>query len=83
MRNKGFAIAAALALAVAGTNVHAQSAAPLSVAASVQRSAAPARQAGERGDLAGRYGWLLPLALVTAAIAAVVFLSIDDDPTSP
>jgi hypothetical protein len=88
MRANRFAIGAAVALSIVSSSAFAQanapaSAAPLSIAASVQRSAAPAGEAGERSELAGRYGWLLPVVLVTAAIAAVVFLSIDDDPSSP
>ena len=83
MRTKRFTIGAALALAIVASSVHAQSAAPLSVAASVQRTAAQPGEFRERSDLAGTYGWLLPAILVAAAIAAVVFLSIEDDPTSP
>ena len=89
MRANRFAIAAAAALSIVSSSAFAKpgaraSAAPLSIAASVQRSAAPEGEAAGRSDLAGRYGWLLAVVLVTSAVAAVVFLSIEDDsPSSP
>lgn len=86
MRNKRFAIGAALALSVASPAVHAQSAAALSIAPSLHRAASPERAgatARAKNDLAGRYSFLLPAVLVAAAIAAVVLLSIDNNPSSP
>jgi hypothetical protein len=85
MRFNSVTIAAALALAIGASPAPAReaqpSAAPLSIAGSVQRSA-PAAQA-DGNQLAGRYGFLLPAALVLAFVAGIVIFSINGDPSSP
>lgn len=64
------AVAAAIAFAAAGTPALAQSAAPLSVAASVERSGAPAGQANRLWD----NHWV-PLAIFAGVIIAIILLN--------
>lgn len=77
-----FAVAAAVALATAGTPVLAQSAAPLSVAASAQRSGA---QPGNANQFWDKDSYWVPLGIFAAVIIAIILLhkNSDDLPHSP
>lgn len=71
-------MAAVVALAMTGAPALAQSAAPLSVAASAERSGA---EVGDANQFLGDYG--IPLAFFVAAIVAVVLLTGDDTDDLP
>ena len=80
MRMLKAGLAAAIGLSMAGTPVLAQSAAPLSVASSVQRSGATSEDANEI-----RGGYIIPGLIIVAIIAGVILLTSggNDNPSSP
>lgn len=73
-----FAVAAAIAVATAATPVLAQSAAPLSVAASVQRSGADTAHASRLWN-----DYWVPLGIFAAVIIAIIVLNKDGDRDLP
>jgi len=77
-----FAVAAAVAFASAATPLLAQSAAPLSVAASVERSGAPTGNANRFWD---KDEYWVPLGIFAAVIIAIIVLNKNNDdlPRSP
>jgi|1185.fasta_scaffold88734_2 hypothetical protein len=71
MSFKKAAVAAALALSMTAAPVMAQSAAPLSVAASVNRDS----QAGHENNFFGLGDYAIPLAVFAAVIIAIILLN--------
>lgn len=76
MRFTKFAVAAAVALATAATPVLAQSAAPLSVAAAVQRSGADTSNASRFWN---KDDYWVPLGLFAVVIIAIILINRSHD----